>query len=72
MNEKEQLIREIEQAPDPLIKEVLDFLLFVKGRTKYPKPSSDLNLEMQLRAMAEDKEVQAEIKAINREFLKVK
>lgn len=69
MNEKEQLIREIEQAPDFLVKEVLDFLLFTKNRTKNLKPSSDRHLETQLREMAEDLEVQAEIKAINQEFL---
>lgn len=77
MNEKEQLIREIEQAPDFLVKEVLDFLLFTKNRTKYLKPSSDKpngmaslrNLETQLREMAEDGEIQAEINAINQEFL---
>jgi hypothetical protein len=44
MNEKEQLIKEIEQAPDFLVKEVLDFLLFIKSRTKDLKPSSDRNL----------------------------
>ncbi len=69
MNEKEQLIREIEQAPDFLVKEVLDFLLFTKSRTKYLQPSKARNLETQLRAMAEDQEVQAEITAINQEFL---
>ncbi len=41
MNEKEQVIKEIEQAPDFLVKEVLDFLLFIKSRTKYLKSSSD-------------------------------
>ena len=69
MNEKEQLIKEIEQAPDFLVKEVLDFLLFTKNRTKYLKPSDARNLETQLREMAEDREIQAEIKAINQEFL---
>ncbi len=69
MNEKEQLIKEIEQAPDFLVKEVLNFLLFTKNRTKYLKTSSDRHLETQLREMAEDLEVQAEIKAINQEFL---
>ncbi len=56
MNEKEQLIKEIEQAPDFLVKEVLNFLLFTKSRTKYLKPSGDHNLETQLREMAERKE----------------
>jgi hypothetical protein len=69
MNEKEQLIREIEQASDFLVKEVLDFLLFTKSRTQYFKPSRDYNLETKLREMAEDQEVQAEINTINKEFL---
>ena len=69
MNEKEQLIKEIEQAPDFLVKEVLNFLLFTKNRTKYLKTGSDHHLETQLREMAEDLEVQTEIKAINQEFL---
>lgn len=69
MNEKEQLIKQIEQAPDFLVKEVLDFLLFTKSRTQYFKPSRDCNLETQLRQMAEDQEVQAEINTINQEFL---
>ena len=70
MNEKEQLIREIEQAPDFLVKEVLDFLLFTKSRTKYTKLTSDRNLETRLREMSEDREIQVEINAINQEFLK--
>ncbi|MDJ0687294.1 MAG: hypothetical protein QNJ41_02180 [Xenococcaceae cyanobacterium MO_188.B32] len=69
MNEKEQLIREIEQAPDYLIKEVLDFLLFIKSRTKYLKSNSDRDLETQLQAMAEDREIQTEISVSDREFL---
>lgn len=32
MTSKETLIQEIEQAPDYLVEEVLDFLLFVKKR----------------------------------------
>ena len=34
MNEKEQLLKEIEQAPDYLVKEVLNFLLFTKNKTQ--------------------------------------
>jgi len=33
MSEKEQLIKELEQAPDVLVREVLNFLLFIKTRT---------------------------------------
>ena len=32
MTLKEQLLQEIEQAPDPLISQLLDFLLFIKER----------------------------------------
>jgi hypothetical protein len=35
MTAKEQLLREIQHSPEPLIKEVLDFLLFAKSRN-YP------------------------------------
>lgn len=31
-NIKEQLLREIEKTPDSTLKEVLDFLLFIKSR----------------------------------------
>lgn len=34
MTTREQLIKEIEQAPDSLIEEVLNFLLFIKIRLK--------------------------------------
>jgi hypothetical protein len=30
--QRDQLIQEIQEAPDPVIAEVLDFLLFVKAR----------------------------------------
>ncbi|MGJ3253436.1 MAG: DUF2281 domain-containing protein [Elainellaceae cyanobacterium] len=32
MTSREQLIREIEQVPDSLVEEVLDFLLFLKNK----------------------------------------
>lgn len=32
MTEREQLIRELAQTPDTLVKEVLNFLLFIKAR----------------------------------------
>jgi hypothetical protein len=35
MNEKQRLIEEIEQAPDFLVKEILDFLLLTKNQPKY-------------------------------------
>jgi len=35
MTAKEQLLQEIQHSPEPLIQEVLDFLLFAKSRN-YP------------------------------------
>ena len=32
MTLKEQLLQEIEQTPDPLVSQLLDFLLFIKER----------------------------------------
>jgi hypothetical protein len=64
MNEKEQLLKEIEQAPDYLIEEVLNFLLLIKNNSK-----KQASLEKQLQAMAEDPEIQIEITNIEREFL---
>ena len=34
ISDKEQLIHELDQAPDFLVREVLNFLLFLKARTK--------------------------------------
>jgi hypothetical protein len=67
MNEKEQLLKEIEQAPDYLIEEVLNFLLLTKNNSK--KQANQASLEKQLQAMAEDPEIQTEITNIEREFL---
>jgi hypothetical protein len=39
MNLREQIVREIEQTPDALLEEVLDFCLFIKQR-KAKEPSS--------------------------------
>lgn len=33
MSDKEQLIHELDQSPDFLVREVLDFLLFLKAQT---------------------------------------
>ena len=33
MSEREKLIKELEQSPDCLVHEVLNFLLFIKART---------------------------------------
>ncbi|PSB08513.1 hypothetical protein C7B62_16560 [Pleurocapsa sp. CCALA 161] len=67
MKEKKQLLKEIEQAPDYLIKEVLNFLLLTKNKSK--KQDNQASLEKQLQAMAEDPEIQIEITNINQEFL---
>jgi hypothetical protein len=40
MTARKQLIREIEQVSDALVEEVLDFLLFVKGRQSENTSSS--------------------------------
>ena len=68
MNEKEQFIQEIEQAPDILIREVLNFLLFTKNRVKETEQTKDTDWETQLREMAQDNEIQAEIENIDRDF----
>jgi hypothetical protein len=42
MTSKEQLIREIENSPDLLVDEVLDFLLFTKVRRYQTEPNPEL------------------------------
>jgi hypothetical protein len=37
MSTKELLINEIEEAPEPLLAEVLDFVLFLKAKTAQEK-----------------------------------
>ncbi|TAD85965.1 MAG: hypothetical protein EA000_08605, partial [Oscillatoriales cyanobacterium] len=44
MSERELLIREIAQTPDSLVKELLNFLLFIKSRTTqddFQNPNSE-------------------------------
>ncbi|MEH2359348.1 hypothetical protein [Nostoc sp.] len=41
MTAREQLIQEIEQVSDSLVEEVLDFLLFIKGRQDEKNSTSD-------------------------------
>jgi hypothetical protein len=41
MTAREQLLREIQHSPEPLIKEVLDFLLFARSRN-YPFVESEV------------------------------
>ena len=40
MTAREQLLQEIEQVSDSLVEEVLDFLLFIKGRQDQKKSTS--------------------------------
>ena len=68
MNDKQRLIKEIEQAPDFLVKEVLDFLLFTKNRVREIEQTKDTDWEKQLQEMALDQEIQTEIKNIDQEF----
>lgn len=68
MNDKQRLIKEIEQAPDFLVKEVLDFLLFTKNRVREIEQTKDTDWEQQLQEMALDQEIQTEIKNIDQEF----
>lgn len=42
MTAKEQLIKELEQTPEFLIHEVLNFLLFIKVRLAQQKPSDKI------------------------------
>jgi hypothetical protein len=69
MNNKEQLIQELEQASDYLVEEVLNFLLFTKNRKQSLSLQDSKNMEMQLKEMADDLEIQAENKVVNEEFL---
>jgi hypothetical protein len=69
MNNKEQLIQELEQASDYLVEEVLNFLLFTKNRKQSLSIQDSKNMEMQLKEMADDLEIQAENKVVNEEFL---
>ena len=48
MTTKEQLIKEIEQAPDFLIEEVLDFLLFAKARRERAVTESEPTTQLQV------------------------
>ncbi len=70
MTLKEQLMQEIEKAPDSLVEEVLKFLLCHKS--KHNAETSEKialeSIEEQLQAMANDPDIQAELAVINEEF----
>ena len=46
MSAREQLIREVSQIPDPLVEEVLNFLLFIKAKNQQDD-SAESNSETQ-------------------------
>ena len=49
MNTKEQLINEIEETPEPLLSEVLDFLHFLKAKTVRDKLDTAVMSESSLK-----------------------
>ena len=51
MNDKQRLIEEIEQAPDFLVKEVLEFLLSFKNQAKYLKFGRNRNVGKSLKSL---------------------
>lgn len=48
MSEKEQLIHEIENIPDVLVQEVLNFLLFIKSKTQLSSEEESLSNNAQI------------------------
>jgi hypothetical protein len=46
-NPKEQLIQELDQTPDFVVQEVLDFLLFIKVRLKHKSREEQTNSAQQ-------------------------
>ncbi len=68
MTTKERLLAAIEQTPEPLLEELLDFLLFARNR-RYPELDTDsedldLQLDKPLWQFAEDLMKDAPIKAL--------
>lgn len=64
MTNREQLVREIEQAPDALVEELLDFYLFIKQRRDNPSPDTTDTAQPDLQAfLAEVQAIQAEVPA---------
>lgn len=49
MTSKEQLIQEIEQAPDDLVEEVLNFLLFTKTRQNQQGTNSESTKSLEIK-----------------------
>jgi hypothetical protein len=64
MTMREQLTREIEQAPDALIEEILDFCLFIKQRKAKEQPSQATPQTAGILDLLEQvKEIQAQVPA---------
>lgn len=64
MTIREQLTREIEQAPDALIEEILDFCLFIKQRKAKEEPSQVTPPTTGILDLLEQvKEIQAQVPA---------
>ncbi|NJO43024.1 MAG: hypothetical protein HC769_16940 [Cyanobacteria bacterium CRU_2_1] len=67
MTNREQLIKEIEQAPDALVEEILDFCLFVKQRQQAKATASAASSQPQtsgiLDLLERVKEIQAQVPA---------
>lgn len=67
MTNREQLIKEIEQAPDELVEEILDFCLFVKQRQQAKATAQPVSSEPQISGILEllerVKEIQAQVPA---------
>ena len=49
MNKKELIAKEIEQVPEPLLEEVLDFVRFLKGKCMQEKLETSLLSESSLK-----------------------
>lgn len=56
MNTKDLLIQEIDQVPEPILDEVLDFLRFLKTKHEQEKLESQVDLEDARAALKEAKE----------------
>ncbi len=63
MSAKEQLLKEIEQAPDLLIEEILDFCLFVKERQQAKEMAKSISSEPQASSILDFLERVREIQA---------
>ncbi|MGP1371530.1 MAG: DUF2281 domain-containing protein [Almyronema sp.] len=67
MTNREQLIQEIEQAPDALIEEVLDFYLFLKQRQQAKDEAqadtSELSFNGILNLLEQVKDIQSQVPA---------